>query len=139
MAKERKGIFSRFHTDNKGMTLIEILIVVTIIGIVMTVVGAGVMKKFRQAREKTSMLGMQQVAGAITSYQLDKGKIPTAGEGLAALVPNYLDSDKNLQDAWGHPFHYEVPGPKRQPYDIVSDGPDESQGTSDDIRLSDSK
>ena len=139
MSKGKKGVLSRFRADSKGMTLIEILIVVTIIGIVMTVVGAGVMKKFRQARGQTTILAMQQVANAIIAYQLEKGKIPTGGDGLNALVPNYLDSEKNLQDAWGHPFHYEVPGPKGQPFDIISDGPDEQPGTDDDIRLSDSK
>lgn len=137
--KERTGMMSKWRMNSKGMTLIEILIVVTIIGIVMTVVGAGVMKKFRQARGQTSRLAMQQIASAITAYQLEKGKIPAGGEGLNSLVPDYLDSEKNLQDAWGHDFHYEVPGPKGQSFDIISDGPDEQQGTDDDIRLSDTK
>ncbi len=137
--KNKRGMLSRFYTGNKGMTLIEILIVVTIIGIVMTVVGAGVMKKFRQARMQTSRLAMQQVASAITAYQLDHGKIPSASEGLKVLVGDYLDSDKNLQDSWGHDFHYEVPGPKGQPFEMISDGPDEQGGTDDDIKYSDIK
>lgn len=118
----------------KGMTLIEILIVVTILGLIMTLVGSRVYKQFAKTKIKTTQLAMQQVAQAITEYQLDNNKIPSASDGLAILDGEYMDGVPN--DGWGHEFHYEVPGQNNRPFDIVSDGADEAPGTDDDIRLS---
>lgn len=118
-----------------GMTLIEILIVITILGVVMTLVGSRVYKQFAQAKAKTTKLAMHQMAQAITEYQLDHNKIPSASEGLSALAPDYMETVPN--DGWGNAFHYEVPGQNGKPFDIVSDGPDGSAGTGDDIRYSD--
>lgn len=137
MEKREKGILARMRRGEKGMTLIEILIVITILGLVMTLVGSRVVKQFGKAKIKTTQLAMQQIAQAITEYQLDNNKIPPAGDGLNALEGEYMESLPN--DGWGNPFHYEVPGQNNRPFDIVSDGPDGTQGTEDDIRLSEIK
>ncbi len=121
-------------TGQHGMTLIEILIVITILGLVMTLVGSRVIKQFGKAKIKTSQLAMHQLSQAITEYQLDHNKIPSASEGLDSLVPEYMETLPN--DGFGNPFHYEVPGQGGKPFDLVSDGPDGSPGTEDDIRLS---
>lgn len=118
----------------RGMTLIEILIVITILGLVMTLVGSRVIKQFGKAKIKTSQLAMHQLSQAITEYQLDHNKIPSASDGLSSLEPEYMETLPN--DGWGNPFHYEVPGQNGKPFDIVSDGPDGTPGTEDDIRLS---
>lgn len=117
-----------------GMTLIEILIVVTILGLVMTLVGSRVVKQFGKAKIKTTQLAMQQLSQAVTEYQMDRGKIPSASDGLNVLEGEYMESMP--MDGWGNPFHYEVPGQNSRPFDIVSDGPDSTPGTEDDIRLS---
>jgi len=137
MKKEKKGFLARIRNKEKGMTLIEILIVITILGLVMTLVGSRVVKQFGKAKIKTTQLAMQQIAQAITEYQLDHNKIPSASDGLNALEGEYMDGVPN--DGWGNPFHYEVPGQNNKPYDIVSDGPDGNTGTEDDIRLSEIK
>ncbi len=124
----------RKRSGQAGMTLIEILIVVTILGLVMTLVGSRVMKQFAKAKVKTTQLAMQQVAQAVTEYQMDHNKIPSGSDGLSALEGEYIDPVPN--DGWGNPFHYEVPGPGGKPFDVVSDGPDGTPGSEDDIRLS---
>jgi len=116
------------------MTLIEILIVITILGLVMTLVGSRVIKQFGKAKIKTTQLAMHQLSQAITEYQLDHNKIPTVGDGLSSLEPEYMETVPN--DGFGNPFHYEVPGQNGKPFDIISDGPDGTPGTEDDIRLS---
>lgn len=135
--KNKKGIFSKLRRDRKGMTLIEILIVITILGVIMTLVGSRVYKQFGKAKIRTTELAMQQVAQAITEYQLDHNKIPSASEGLNALEGEYMETAP--KDGFGSEFHYEVPGPGGRPFDIVSDGPDQTPGTEDDIRFSELK
>ncbi|OGQ49041.1 MAG: hypothetical protein A3I09_00465 [Deltaproteobacteria bacterium RIFCSPLOWO2_02_FULL_47_10] len=128
---------NRKMSGQAGMTLIEILIVITILGLVMTLVGSRVYKQFAKANIKTSQLAMQQLAQAVTEYQMDHNKIPSGGDGLAVLEGEYMESVPN--DGWGQPFHYESPGPSGKAFDIVSDGPDGTPGTDDDIRLSELK
>lgn len=125
---------SRSASGQAGMTLIEILIVVTILGLVMTLVGSRVVKQFGKAKIKTTQLAMQQLSQAVIEFQMDHGKIPSASEGLESLNGEYMENVP--QDGWGADFHYEVPGQNNKPYDIVSDGPDSTPGTEDDIRLS---
>ncbi|PIR18433.1 MAG: type II secretion system protein GspG [Deltaproteobacteria bacterium CG11_big_fil_rev_8_21_14_0_20_49_13] len=124
----------RGMAGQRGMTLIEILIVITILGLVMTLVGSRVIKQFGKAKIKTTQLAMHQLSQAITEYQLDHNKIPTVGDGLSSLEPEYMETVPN--DGFGNPFHYEVPGQNGKPFDIISDGPDGTPGTEDDIRLS---
>jgi len=131
MERKRLGIF---RMDSRGMTLIEILIVVTILGLVMTLVGSRVYKQFARAKVKTTQLAMQQLSQAITEYQMDKGKIPSASEGLQVLEGDYIESVP--KDGWDQDFNYEVPGPNGKQFDISSNGPDGQAGTEDDVRLS---
>jgi general secretion pathway protein G len=122
------------EAGQRGMTLIEILIVITILGLVMTLVGSRVVKQFGKAKIKTTQLAMQQLSQAVTEYQMDNNKIPAGSDGLAVLGGEYMESVPN--DGWGNPFHYEVPGEGGRPFDITSDGPDGTPGTEDDLRLS---
>lgn len=121
----------RKRMGQAGMTLIEILIVITILGVIMTLVGSRVYKQFAKAKVKTTQLAMQQMAQAVTEYQMDHNKMPS---DLSALEGEYMEALPN--DGWGNPFRMEIPGQNNKPYDIVSDGADGSAGTDDDVRLS---
>lgn len=121
----------------KGMTLIEIMIVITILGLIMTLVGSRVYKQFARAKIKTTRLGIQQVVQALTEYQMDHRKLPDAGEGLDSLKGDYMETIPN--DGWGNALIYVTPGPEGMKFDVVSAGPDEAEGTDDDIRYSDIK
>ena len=131
MEKRSFRLFAR-DVGQKGMTLIEILIVITILGIVMTLVGSRVVKQFGRAKIKTTTLAMQQLRQAITEYQMDHNKIPS---DLAVLEGEYTETLP--ADGWGNAFRMQIPGPTGQPFDIISDGPDGQAGTEDDIKLSD--
>jgi type II secretion system protein G len=75
---------------------------------------------------------------ALEMRNLDEGALPTTEQGLASLAVKggrggpYLDPALPLTDAWGRPFVYRHPG-KDKPYDLFSLGPDEKEGTADDI------
>lgn len=120
--------------NRAGMTLIEILIVVTILGVIITLVGSRVYKQFAKANVKTTELAMRQLEQAVVEYQMDNRKIPAAGEGLDVLEGEYIENLPN--DSWGNPFRYLAPGPEGKAYDIISDGPDGLPDTEDDIKLS---
>ncbi len=121
-----------------GMTLVEIMVVITILGILMTIVGVAALNRLEEAKVDTTMVQIGNIEGALTQYKVNYGKYPTTGEGLEALInppadkhgrthESYLDSDTVPVDAWGNPFLYTSPGSSRD-YEIVSLGNDGVEG-----------
>ncbi|MDP6526071.1 MAG: type II secretion system major pseudopilin GspG [Kiritimatiellia bacterium] len=130
-----------FRCDD-GFTLLEILVVVLIITILATVVGVNVAQKPGQARVATAESQIVNLRTALNLYRMDNGRLPTAAQGLAALVEKplmqpvpekypsggYLESINLPTDPWGSPYVYIVPGPSGTPYDIISYGADAEPG-----------
>ncbi len=121
-----------------GMTLVEIMVVITILGILMTIVGVAALNRLEEARVDTTIVQIGNIEGALTQYKVNYGKYPTTAEGLEALInppadkhgrtrESYLDSDTVPVDAWGNPFRYTSPGSSRD-YEIVSLGADSAEG-----------
>jgi general secretion pathway protein G len=103
---------------NSGLTLVEIMVVIVIIGIVATVVAANVGGKPVEAKIKMTKAAIAKLKGEIELYKADKNHYP---ESLQALVPKYMDEVP--KDGWDRPFVYRAEG-TRGPYDIVSLGDD---------------
>lgn len=134
---------------SKGFTLLEIIAVVTILGILISVVAPQVMKMMRQGQRKSTVVIMNGIQQSINSFQLDCGFYPTTEQGLEALItaPTTGNTCKNYdkegyyskkqvpKDPWGSPFVYLSPGKANPPtYDLYSIGPDKQDGTDDDIK-----
>ena len=127
----------------RGFTLVELLIVVTIISIMIAMVAprlAGRTEQARQARAEADVKA--NIVLALDLYELDNGRYPTSQEGLSALCTAPPDAKswrgpylkQNPIDPWGHPYKYAYPGTKNpQDYDLYSLGPDGTEGTADDI------
>lgn len=125
-----------------GFTLLEILVVVLIITILATVVGVKVAGKPGEARIATAESQIVNFRTALNLYRMDNGRLPTAAQGLVALVEKpvmqpvpekypsggYLESLNLPTDPWGSPYVYIVPGPSGIPYDIISYGADTEPG-----------
>lgn len=108
--------------QSSGFTLIEILVVVTIIGILAAIVVPRIMDRPDQARIVAAQTDVRAILGALKLYRLDNGSYPTSEQGLRALVtkptsqplprnwnPNgYLE--KMPQDPWQAPYLYLNPG-----------------------------
>src|SRR6266436_5689738 len=70
----------------RGFTLVEILVVITIIGLIMGLVGPRVLNYLGESKAKAAKIQIESFASALDLYFLDNGRYPTTSEGLAALV-----------------------------------------------------
>ncbi|UTD26550.1 type II secretion system major pseudopilin GspG [Bradyrhizobium sp. WD16] len=141
-ASGNRGCQSRLARQ-AGFTLIEVLVVITIIGLIMGLVGPRVLAYLSDSKIKTAQLQIQALSGALDLYFLDNGRYPNSAEGLKALVERptaaerwngpYLKSNTVPADPWGRPYIYRSPG-QRSPFDIMSGGPDGQEGGADAIR-----
>jgi general secretion pathway protein G len=131
------------QSPKDGYTLIEMLVVLTIISLIVGLVGPRVLGYLGESRVKTAKLQIESFNSALDLFYLDTGRYPTSSEGLDALsqrptaVENwngpYLKGSRVPADPWGHPYHYRSPVDRLPPYEIVSYGPDGREGASDNI------
>jgi general secretion pathway protein G len=120
-----------------GFTLVEILVVITIIGLIMAIVGPRVLNYLGESKQKAAKIQIESFSSAIDLYYLDMGRYPTSSDGLSALVQRpgsaqewngpYLKGGVVPNDPWGHPYVYRSPV-ERAPYEIVSYGADGQEG-----------
>ncbi len=123
----------------RGFTLLELLVVLAILGLLAAIVGPQVLRFLSGAKSQTAHVQVRNVAAAMELYQLDNGRFPTQDEGLAALVKQppsapawngpYLPRADALNDPWGRPYLYRIPG-KTGAYDIYTLGADSKEGGS---------
>jgi len=120
-----------------GVTLIEMLVVVTIIGLFVALVAPGMFKKADQARVTAARSQIQNFMTALGTYKLDTGVFPTTEQGLLALRAKPADANqwngpympKDIpNDPWGHPYVYRYPGEHGDEPEIVSLGADGQPG-----------
>jgi len=108
----------------EGFTLIELMIVVTIIAI-LSGISITVYRNYVQ-RTKVTAAKRQIEQFALPLQTLDT--IPTSDEGLNKLVEEGLIKKSGLKDPWGNPYGYRTPGDNGEPYVIWSYGSDGKEG-----------
>ncbi|GLS03162.1 type II secretion system protein GspG [Chitiniphilus shinanonensis] len=123
----------------RGFTLIEILVVITILAILGALVVPKIMDRPNEARVVAAQQDIRTLIQALKLYKLDNGRYPSTEQGLRALiekpsaapVPNnwknggYLE--KLPKDPWGGDYLYLNPGLKGE-IDVMSYGADGQQG-----------
>ena len=120
-----------------GVTLIEMLVVVTIIALFAALVAPGMFKQSDKARVTAARVQINNFKAALGQYKLDTGIFPATEQGLQSLRANpgsvnqwagpYLQMEVPL-DPWGHPYVYKFPGEHGDEPDIVSLGADGQPG-----------
>lgn len=136
LALRRRRRRARRHLE-RGFTLVEVLVVITIIALVMGLVGPRVLNYLGESKVKAAKIQIESLASALDLYFLDTGQVPSSSEGLTALVQRpgsvpgwngpYLRGTMVPQDPWGRPYLYRAPG-QHGNYDIVSYGSDGQEG-----------
>jgi general secretion pathway protein G len=134
----------RSPKSNRGFTLIEIVITLTIISILAA--GSIYLLKGQvdSAKETRVDSDLAAINIALQSYESRALRMPTTEQGLNALVekptiepiPERWRSfmEEVPKDPWGQPYKYRYPAvSSKKPYDVYSVGADGTEGTEDDI------
>ncbi|MCA7024582.1 MULTISPECIES: type II secretion system major pseudopilin GspG [Stenotrophomonas] len=116
-----------------GMSLLEIIIVIVLIGAVLTLVGSRVLGGADRGKANLARTHVQTLAGKVENYQLDTGGLPgklddlaTQPAGVAGWLGPYA-KPAEFNDPWGHPIQYRVPG-EGHPFELLSLGADGQPG-----------
>jgi general secretion pathway protein G len=127
----------RRSRNQAGVTLIEMLVVVTIIALFAALVAPRMLQKSDTARITAARAQINSFMTALGAYKLDTGLYPTTEQGLDALRVKpenvnqwqgpYLPQDIPV-DPWGHPYFYRFPGEHGNEPDIVCYGADGQPG-----------
>lgn len=127
----------RRRAGNSGVTLIEMLVVVTIISVFLLVVGPRLLGQGDKARQTAARQQIQSFEQMLASYKLDTGVFPSNETGLKALrekpqnVNNWNGpySAKEIpMDPWGNAYIYKFPGEHGDEPDIICLGADGQPG-----------
>ena len=105
--------------QQRGFTLIEMLVVVIMIGLLASLIAPKLFNKLGSSKVKTAKAQISMIDTALDAFRLDMGRYPTQEEGLTILWQNpgnltnwdgpYLPKAVKA-DPWGQPYVYKVPG-----------------------------
>ena len=123
--KELRRRLSR--AASRGVTLVEVLIVVAIMALIAGTVGFVVLPKMQQARVDTATTNARKIRQVATQYVALRGGECPSVEKLVS--EKELDAENN-EDPWGKPYKIDCGGDDIM---VVSAGPDRQEGTPDDI------
>lgn len=130
-----------------GFTLMEILIAIALIVTITAIAVTSLENIYGNGQKEAATQAVtHEYEAPLFSYKLQTGSYPTTAQGLQALLTApanvtgwagpYLNTKDVPLDPWKQPYHYAYPsthGQKADKYDIWSSGPDQIDGTADDI------
>jgi len=127
---------------DQGFTLLEILIVITILGILASIVAVRIMDRPGEARTMKARLDIETLENALKLFKLDNAFYPSTDQGLRALIEKpttgripqkwreggYLEKEALPKDPWGNEYLYLSPGVNNRDFDLWSYGADGEEG-----------
>lgn len=127
----RDGVMDEELRPDAGVTLVEMMVVIVIIGLITAIVAINVLPSQDKARVEKAGADIATLQQALELYRLEYSQYPTVEQGLDALVnPTDAAGAKRAsfirslpQDPWNHPYQYVVPG-ERGAFDLYSLGAD---------------
>jgi general secretion pathway protein G len=132
--------FNLHSRQNKGFTLLELLVVMVIIGMLASYVGPKYFSQIGKSEIKTAKAQIDALEKALDTYRLDAGHYPSTEQGLAALFTHPANESKwqgpylkkaAPPDPWGNAYIYKAPG-EHSDVDLLSYGSDGRAGGKDD-------
>jgi general secretion pathway protein G len=127
----------RLLRDQRGFSLIELLVVIIILGLIAGLVGPRLFGRVGQSKVAAARAQIELFGAALDQYRLDVGASPPAGAGLQALVQNpslaawngpYLKKPAVPSDPWGRPYQYKCCPGDHGDYDVWTTGADGAPG-----------
>lgn len=127
--------------QDRGFTLIEIMVVILVLGVLAALVAPNVFRHVGNAKETAARSQIELLGAALDAYRLDNDRYPTTAQGLEALRREplsdprpprwrgpYLRKEVPL-DPWGRAYLYRSPGVANPwSYDLSSHGRDGIEG-----------
>lgn len=128
-----KRPFGSRLADRSGMTLIEIMIVIAIIGGLLAVLGTQAKNYLDKSKVENAKIQINELGKALDTYSLDCNGYPddlnallkSPGDACPNWGPKPYYSKKEIKDPWGRPFEYQKTGGG---YIIRSRGRDGKEG-----------
>jgi general secretion pathway protein G len=123
----------------RGFTLLEIIVVVTIIAVLATLIAPKLLSRVGSAKQTAAIAKASTIAKAINLYLLDEGlSAPDDNFDLEILLLSpddgggqhgpYLERAADVIDPWGVSYELMVPGDVNASFDVISWGEDKQQG-----------
>jgi general secretion pathway protein G len=121
--------------DQRGFTLIELMVVIIVLGLLVGLVGPRLFGRVGQSKVAAAKAQIELLGAGLDQYRLDIGAYPNTSQGLDALQRNpgvqnwngpYLKKSVP-KDPWGNPYKYRAPGQHGE-YDLWSEGADGAPG-----------
>lgn len=125
---------------SSGFTLLEMLVVLVIIGLIASLVGPRLFSRVDSSKVQVADTQVRMLRGAVETFRLEVGRLPTVEEGLDVLRKPpaderakarwrgpYLDEELPA-DPWGNPYVYSMPGRDAMPFALYSLGADGKRG-----------
>lgn len=127
--------------NQRGFTLIELMVVIVILGILAGLIIPRIMGRPEEARRMKARVQIESIETALKLYKLDNGSYPSTEQGLEALVEapsvgqlprawrdgGYLEKGRVPKDPWDNEFIYLSPGVNSD-FDLISYGADGEPG-----------
>lgn len=127
--------------SSAGLTLVEIMIVLVILGVVMATIGSKIVGAGDKAKRDLTDLKLQQLKSDIEQYQLRYNSLPSSLEDLTRCTENTgqgclpIANEESVKDAWGQPFIYALNGRAYVIRSVGADGRDGGEGVNFDISV----
>ncbi len=127
----------KIKKNNKGFTLIEIMVVVIILGILTAIVAPNIIGRVGDAQVTAAKQTIRSIEGALRMYRLDNFNYPNTEKGIEALSKKPIGQnarnwkgpslDRIPEDPWGTKYLYTYPGLNGE-FDVYTYGRDGQPG-----------
>jgi general secretion pathway protein G len=133
----------RHVSHSRAFTLVEVIVIVTIIGILAAIIAPRLLGRVGQSRTAVAKANAESLASSMSNYIVDCGT-PESGASVSVLWERpaaiaedkwrgpYVNNAEALKDPWGKEFVLRIPGEHNVDFDIVSYGKDGEPGGSDE-------